>query len=206
MPKTEAVDKKVLGLIERIQALSGMDRFYLVGGTALALYLNHRKSIDIDLFTAVSFDEQSILEHLTLELNFKLHHASKNTLRGSIEGVKTDIIAHQYPFVKDPVILEGVRLLSMPDITAMKLNAISINGQRVKDFIDIYFLLERYSLNEMIGFYRKKYTHQNDAIVLKSLAWFEDVELTDWPELIETPDLNWNKVKKRLIQTVKEFH
>ncbi|MEI6885338.1 MAG: nucleotidyl transferase AbiEii/AbiGii toxin family protein [Bacteroidota bacterium] len=111
------------------------------------------------------------------------------------------------PYMKDFYLVggtaDGISLLSMPDIAAMKLNAISLNGQRVKDFIDIYFLLEKYSIGQMLGFYRKKYTLQNDTIVLKSLAWFEDVELADWPVIIKEPKLTWTKVKKRLQQSLK---
>ena len=85
----------------------------------------------------------------------------------------------------------------------MKLNAISLNCQRVKDIIDIYFLLGKYSIGQMLGFYRKKYTLQNDTIVLKSLAWFDDVELSDWPVIIKEPKLTWTKVKKRLLESLK---
>jgi hypothetical protein len=205
MLQTKAVDEKVLGLIRRIQSLSCMNGFFLVGGTALALFLGHRKSIDIDLFTDSAFDEQPILEQLAMGFNFELHFASRNTLKGSVDGVKTDILAHRYPYVEEPVNMDGIRLLSMPDIAAMKLNAISINGQRIKDFIDLYFLLERYSIHDLITFYRKKYTLQNDAIVLKSLVWFEDVEPGDWPEVIKEPKLTWNTVKKKLTRSVKEY-
>ena len=203
MLQTQAVDAKVLGLIRQLQSLPCMKDFYLVGGTALALYLGHRKSIDIDLFTISSFDEQNLLENLAHDLHFTMHYAAKNTLKGSIEDVKTDVLAHRYPLISDVVTADGISLLSMPDIAAMKLNAISLNGQRVKDFIDIYFLLEKYSIGQMLGFYRKKYTLQNDTIVLKSLAWFEDVELADWPVIIKEPKLTWTKVKKRLQQSLK---
>jgi len=203
MLQTQAVDAKVLGLIRQLQSLPYLQGFHLVDGTALALYLGHRKSIDIDLFTVSSFNEQSLLENLAHDVGFEMHYAAKNTLKGSIKGIKTDILAHRYPLIGDVYFADGISLLSMPDIAAMKLNAISINGQRVKDFIDIYFLLEKYSIRQMLDFYRKKYTLQNDTIVLKSLAWFEDVELADWPAIIKEPKLTWPKVKKRLLQSLK---
>ena len=203
MLQTQAVDARILGLIRRIQSLPYMRGFNLAGGTALALYLGHRRSIDIDLFGISSFDEQLLLDQLAPDLNFSLQFAARNTLKGSIEGIKTDILAHRYPLIDKAVHLDGMMLLSIPDIAAMKLNAIALSGQRVKDFVDIYFLLERYTLDEMLDFYRRKYTLQNDAIVLKSLAWFEDAELADWPVILKEPGLRWNKVKKRLIQSVK---
>ncbi len=203
MLQTQAVDARILGLIRRIQSLPYMRGFNLAGGTALALYLGHRRSVDIDLFGISSFDEQVLLDQLAPDLNFSLHFAARNTLKGSIEGIKTDILAHRYPLIDKAVHLDGMMLLSIPDIAAMKLNAIALSGQRVKDFVDIYFLLERYTLDEMLDFYRRKYTLQNDAIVLKSLAWFEDAEPADWPVILKEPGLSWNKVKKRLIQSVK---
>ena len=203
MLQTQTVDARILGLIRRIQSLPYMRGFNLAGGTALALYLGHRRSIDIDLFGISSFDEQLLLDQLAPDLNFSLQFAARNTLKGSIEGIKTDILAHRYPLIDKAVHLDGMMLLSIPDIAAMKLNAIALSGQRVKDFVDIYFLLERYTLDEMLDFYRRKYTLQNDAIVLKSLAWFEDAELADWPVILKEPGLRWNKVKKRLIQSVK---
>ncbi len=203
MLQTQTVDARILGLIRRIQSLPYMRGFNLAGGTALALYLGHRRSIDIDLFGISSFDEQLLLDQLAPDLNFSLQFAARNTLKGSIEGIKTDILAHRYPLIDEVVHSDSLILLSIPDIAAMKLNAIALSGQRVKDFVDIYFLLERYTLDEMLDFYRRKYTLQNDAIVLKSLAWFEDAELADWPVILKEPGLRWNKVKKRLIQSVK---
>ena len=203
MLQTQTVDARILGLIRRIQSLPYMRGFNLAGGTALALYFGHRRSIDIDLFGISSFDEQLLLDQLAPDLNFSLHFAARNTLKGSIEGIKTDILAHRYPLIDKAVHLDGMMLLSIPDIAAMKLNAIALSGQRVKDFVDIYFLLERYTLDEMLDFYRRKYTLQNDAIVLKSLAWFKDPEPADWPVILKEPGLSWNKVKKRLIQSVK---
>lgn len=122
MLQTQAVDAKVLGLIRQLQSLPYMKDFYLVGGTALALYLGHRKSIDIDLFTVLSFNEQSLIENLSHDLNFKMHYAAKNTLKGSIEDVKTDVLAHRYPLISDVVTADGISLLSIPDIASLRIS------------------------------------------------------------------------------------
>ena len=205
MLQTDAIDPKILGLIKQLQSIPCLKRFHLVGGTALALYLGHRKSVDIDLFSITSFDEQMLLEILTHETGFTLHFSAKNTIKGSIEGIKTDIIAHRYPLIGDAISEQDISLVSIPDIIAIKLNDISLSGQRVKDFIDIYFLLDQYPVREMLAFYRKKYSLQNDTLVLKSLVWFEDADLADWPVMIEEPRLSWSKVRKRLIRAVKDF-
>ena len=87
----------------------------------------------------------------------------------------------------------------------MKLNAISGSGQRIKDFIDIYFLLQKYTIGEMLSFYRQKYSENNDALVLKSLIWFEDADLSDWPVMILEPRLSWSAVKKVLKKAVAGY-
>lgn len=194
----ETVDQSTLELLTQIQQKEYMNGFYLVGGTALALILGHRKSIDIDLFSNFSFDAGQILENLTADFRFNLFFSANNTLKGSINQVKVDILAHRYPLLNEPLIIDGISMLSLEDIVAMKLNAISVSGQRVKDFIDIYYLLDNYTVEEMIGFYKKKYTQYNDTNVLKSLCWFDDVELGDWPVMIKNPGLKWGEVKKKI--------
>lgn len=109
------------------------------------------------------------------------------------------------PLVDEPVTMENISMLSVEDIIAMKLNAISVSGQRVKDFIDIYYLLDHYSVEKMIGFYKKKYTHYNEINVLKSLCWFEDVDLSDWPVLLLHPKLQWATVKKKIQGSISQY-
>jgi len=194
-----------LDLIADLQSKQYLKGFYLVGGTALALKLGHRRSLVIDLFTTVDFDIVALQEHLFHDFKFPVHYSAANTLKGSIRGIQIDCIAHRYPLLAKPVMEQGVVMLSEKDIIAMKLNAISSSGQRVKDFIDIYFLLQKYKLQEMLTFYRQKYSLNNDAIVLKSLIWFEDADLAYWPVMILEPKLTWAQVKKRLEKAVKGY-
>lgn len=119
-------------------------------------------------------------ENLSADFPFKLLFYAENTIKGSIGPVQVDILAHRYPFVYEPQIIENIGMLSVQDIIAMKLNAIAVSGQRVKDFIDIYFLLEVYSMEEMIAFYKKN-PQYNEVNVLKSLTWFDDVGLSEGP-------------------------
>lgn len=87
----------------------------------------------------------------------------------------------------------------------MKLNAISGSGQRVKDFIDIYYLLQKFSIKQMIGFYKEKYKQYNEVSVLKSLVYFDDIDFSDWPKIIAEPLLKWNTIKAELEKSVKEY-
>jgi hypothetical protein len=205
MPPSTAVETRVLELIRSLQKKPYLEGFNLVGGTALALQIGHRKSVDIDLFSDFSFNASDLLEQLHQDFNFQLFFTASNTLKGSINSVNVDILAHRYKLVAEPVIVNEVRLASIPDIIAMKLNAISTSGQRSKDFIDIYYLLNRYKVEEMLGFYKHKYNQENTSFILKSLVYFEDVDLTDWPVLVQDPGLKWAEVKKRIEKEVLEY-
>ena len=205
MLHTEAVDQSVLELISSLQSKDYLKGFYLVGGTALALYLGHRKSVDIDLFSNFGFDVSRMLENLSQDFTFHLLFSSSNTLRGSIANIKTDIIAHRYKYIIEPVSMDNFFILSEEDIIAMKLNAIITSGERAKDFIDIYFLLEKFELADMIRFYNSKYNQENDGLILKSLIYFDDVDISDWPILIKSPGLKWSVIKKRIEDVVMRY-
>ena len=105
----------------------------------------------------------------------------------------------------EPATLELLKSLQAKDILAMKLNAISVSGQRSKDFIDIYFALDHFNIREMLRFYQEKYQQHNTTHILKSLVFFDDVDLSDWPILLKQPDLKWTTVKNTIEKAVLDF-
>lgn len=189
-------------LIQKLQALPKLNEFYLVGGTALALQLNHRNSVDIDLFTAGEIETNELINYLQdNNLGIDVLYNFKNTIIGYINDVKVDFITHNYPLLHPLIEEEGIRFLSLPDIAAMKLNAISNSGKRLKDFIDIYFLLEHFSMNEMIGFYTIKYPNFNPLIALRAVSYFEDIDPAIDPPKLRS-NLSLEKIKKRINESV----
>lgn len=99
--------------------------------------------------------------------------------------------------------MDGIRLLAVEDIAPMKINAISDRGSK-KDFYDLYFLLERFSLEEILALYSGKYQHSTMFHVIKSLTWFEDAEPQTPPDILDKK-LTWHKVKKRILQAVTKL-
>jgi hypothetical protein len=201
----ETIDRSTLELLKKLQNKEYLDEFFLVGGTALALLYGHRKSIDIDLFSNFNFDAGKLLENLSTDFQFQLFFSAENTIKGSINGIQIDLIAHRYPMIGTPVITEGISILAVEDIAAMKLNAISTSGQRVKDFIDIYYLLDKFSLAELISFYKNKYSQYNEVNVLKSITWFNDVVLDEWPVILKDKNLKWDEVKNRITKKTEIY-
>ncbi|MCM1532006.1 MAG: nucleotidyl transferase AbiEii/AbiGii toxin family protein [Bacteroides sp.] len=196
MLHTEVVEGTTLELLKRLQAEKELQEFCLAGGTALSLYMGHRYSVDLDLFTPRPFDNEALADFLKTKYGFEPGWMSRNTLKGTIAGVKIDCIRHGYPHLAPYCEDEGIRLYSEEDIIAMKLSAITDNGTRMKDFIDIAYLSTRFSLVEMLGFYRKKFS-EDSVRALKSLTYFNDVDTTENIALIHG-DFNWEAIEQRL--------
>jgi transposase len=189
-------------LIQELQSLPELKDFYLVGGTTLALLLGHRNSIDIDLFSVNNFEPVEIMEMLSGRYNVLPTTIRKNTLLSKVNDIKVDFISHPYKIIKPIIIEENISMLSLEDISAMKLNAIINSGQRIKDFIDIYFLLEHFSIDQMLYFYQEKYLVKNDFIPLKALTYFDDIDLQiDPPKLLKPLPLKI--IQQRIIEGVK---
>lgn len=171
---------------------STFDAFNLAGGTSLALQIGHRQSIDIDLFGSAEIDEPSILSTLGTFGETILLKRTPNILICTVAGVKLDLVNYSYPLIHPPAIEDGIRLLTQPDIGAMKLNAIAGRGSR-KDFIDLYFLLKTHSIEELLTFYKAKYNDGSEFMILKSLTYFDDADSDIQPLMFE--DVDWNTVK-----------
>ena len=201
----ETIEPSTLELLKSLQSISILKDFHLAGGTALAMQIGHRKSIDLDLFTQHDFDSNTLLEYLEDSFQFALNFSSTHTLKGSIANVNVDFITHKYPFVKSPIVKDGVTFYSIEDIAAMKLNAITGNGTRSKDFIDIYFILKQYSIEDILSFYKTKYASRNQLQVLKSLIYFDDISIHDFPKMLIEKKLSLDKVKNVISSHIQNY-
>lgn len=199
----ETVEKSTLELLKKLMSDSQLDNFLLVGGTALALRLGHRMSIDIDLFSSQSFVADQITNHLRLHYNLQLDFIAENTIKGEINNVAVDLIAHQYPWIDNPEEINGIRVAGFSDIAAMKLNAISGDGTRLKDFTDIAFLSSQLSLKQTLEAYEKKYK-SNPVIPLKALVYSDDINYNVPIKLRGERNFDWNKIEKRILDMVRE--
>jgi hypothetical protein len=197
----EIISPPTLDLLKSLMKFRALNNFVLVGGTSLAMQIGHRNSIDLDLFSPDGFDTLQFTDDLRDAFGFKLEILNRNTLIGSIEQVKVDIITHNYPYVENPLFTDGIRFASIKDIAAMKLNAIAHNGTRYKDFVDIYYLLGWLTLGQMVAAYSIKYPNSNMFIPLRALTYFDDIDFeTDQPVLFEK--LSHQTIKKRLTDAV----
>lgn len=191
-----------LGLLRRIQSQAAFADTRLVGGAALALHFGHRTSIDLDLFGS-----WEPLPPLELALSNCAASVMKTGGEESlqfftVDGVKIDCVTYPYKWLRPAVVSDGIRLADIPDIAAMKLAAATNRGTR-KDFVDVYFLLRKYSLRQMLDWYAEKYPDGNDYLVLRSLVYFDDAELEPMPNML-TP-VEWKSVTKAIESAVREL-
>src|ERR1700733_4100456 len=179
MLRTETVTPGTLDLITCLMADAELNDFFLVGGTALSLLIGHRISIDIDLFTDKDFNPGSLRKHLEQRHSMTDVKTIGNGIFGFIDDVKIDIIAHKYPLI-EPLqiieVIEGIRMSSLEDIGAMKLNAIVGSGNRLKDFVDMYYLLAYRPFRALGKVYEKKYQNVNIQMAGNSLLYFNDID------------------------------
>ena len=199
----QTVNTTLLELTQQLCFHPAMQNFVLVGGTALSLQIGHRKSIDIDMFSEQPFDAEELSLILKNSFNFYANNRFKNALMGTIQDIKTDVITHQYKWIRPLLDEEGIRMASLEDIAAMKLNAIAGNGSRLKDFVDIAFLSSCFSLQQMLDFFEEKYPNNNSVIALKSLCYFDDI-IFDVDILYQDSPLSWEIIKSRIIAMVQE--
>jgi predicted nucleotidyltransferase component of viral defense system len=199
----EAIQPDALGVLKKIMQDDYLKRFYLVGGTALALYYGHRISNDIDLFTDQHYELLELKAYVQKIFNADIYSESSIGIRCLIENIKTDFLNYPYQPIEPISFYNGYRLMTIPDISAMKLAAINNRGAK-RDFYDLYFLFQHYSLQQLVEFFSRKYNITSLFSLYMSLTYFDDAEKDGDPILLINKNLTWSQVKKFIVQKVRE--
>ena len=200
----ETVTKGTLDLIIALMRDPLLENFYLVGGTALSLKIGHRKSIDIDLFTSGEFDSALLGDYLKANYGAKLTQQFRNCVKGQVDGVEFDFISHRYPHVRPPESIEEIRMMSLEDIAAMKINAIVGSGTRIKDFIDIHYLLKRMWYADMLKYYCAKYPNVTPDMARSSLLYYHDINFKV-PVVLYDAKLKWKDVETSIKRAIADY-
>ena len=195
----ETVESSTLELLKKLQRLPVLEQTRLVGGTALALQLGHRKSIDLDFFGTVDCEAEYLRESIAGIASLTILKESPHIHIYIVDGIKVDIVNYKYPWLDDVVLEQGLRLASVSDIAAMKITAIIGRGTK-KDFIDIAFLLHHFSLEEILHFYAAKYNDSSVFMAMKSLAYFDDAETDPMPDMFVNQ--SWRQVKAYILSKI----
>lgn len=201
----EILNKKTKRFLDEIRKNKIFKNFYLAGGTALALQIGHRKSIDLDWFSKKPFSTKELKKELRKLGKLKIDEEKKDTLNCTLDGIRLSFFEYPYkllfPFVSYG---KDLKLANIKDIACMKIDAISSRGSK-KDFIDLYFLLKSFSLKELLRLFDKKYkgVEYNHLHILKSLTYFEETEKEPMPIMIEK--ISWKNVKKEIKKKIEDY-
>jgi len=203
MLSIQTIYPNTLELLKLLASQPELAQTRLVGGTALALQYGHRQSIDLDFFGALPEDKDELIEMTRRAGDVLVTNRTKMIVQTIVNQVKVDFVDYsRYAWIDEPIQGDGFILASDKDIAAMKVNAIIGRGTR-KDFIDLYVLLQHYSLTEIMDFYKHKYPEFSEYRALLSMTYFEDAEMQDMPKMfIDTP---WETMKSTIIQAVKAY-
>lgn len=190
-----AEQKEIIPLVQ-----SFGDKFYLVGGTSLALQYGHRRSIDFDLFSKSDFDADEILAKTSRDFVINETYVSlKNELTIKVNGVK--FTWYKYDFeIEKKIIWPDV--ITMPDplhIAAMKAFAL---GRRAKwkDYVDLYFVLQRHLFAEVVFLTTKIFGAGlfNERLFREQLAYYQDIDYTEEVDFMTGFAVSKSKIKKFL--------
>lgn len=181
--------------------------FYLAGGTALALQIGHRTSLDFDFYDPKHFPPQALFDKIEKIFKYKAQKLSlhKDTLLCKVDDVDLSFFWYSHKLIENPVNLQGISLASLKDIAAMKL--IAIGGRPAqRDYIDIFYLLKKFTLDEMFTFGYEKYPNFNHYLALRALTYFEDLEDSKQRSIkVLDPDFSWPEAKEKIFAEVKKY-
>jgi len=202
---SKTISPDTFKLIEKIKNYPWLSPYYLAGGTALALHLGHRTSIDLDFFTEAKVEEMTIVDHLRTAGNLRLDQMAKGTIVGNLDNVRISFFRYPYGLLDSLVEWNGLNIASIHDIALMKMVAIFQRGS-IKDFIDLFFVARGFkSIDALIPELSIKYVgvQFNTNHILRSLCYFEDAEKEPMPNMIAACD--WQEVKEYFVNEVKRL-
>ena len=198
------LDKKRTTILSLLKTFK--EDFYLAGGTALALQLGHRDSIDFDFFCRTSFQTIELFEKI--KKVFKEYDLLKiqddhDTLTVIVdENIKLSFFSYKYDLIDNLIDEPNLKLASVAEIACMKLSAVTGRASN-KDYIDLYYILQEMSLADLLEKVSKKFPDIDQNLILKSLVYFDDIEME--PIMFKNnKDIDFKKIKDFLKKKVFE--
>jgi predicted nucleotidyltransferase component of viral defense system len=201
---SEVIAPEVAVTAERLGSLSLLRSFYLAGGTALALYLGHRRSVDLDFFSPEPFNEDAVIASLHGIPDLAVISKSPQTVYVHASGTKVSFIGYQYPLLFPFADFRGFAVAGVQDIACMKLSALASRGSR-RDFVDLYVVAREYGIPRLLDLFQRKYAQANYNLlhIRKSLAYFADAEQEPMPHMLVP--LSWEEVKRFFLEQVRSL-
>lgn len=197
--------QRVLGKLAPLRSFG----YYLAGGTALALQLGHRTSLDFDCYSNEKLETAKLATTLKQSLPaIAISRQTDETFQAVAFDVSISVFYYPYPLLNALVDYPPIQLASLEDIAAMKVVAL-VQRARQRDFFDIYYLIGQLGIDRIIACAYRKYPwyEENNKIVLQALTYFEDADKDDEVGRITVFDKNlrWEDVKEAIRREVRAY-
>jgi len=196
-------------LLKRLGFLFGTG-LYMGGGTALALQLGHRTSVDFDIYSTEKFDVASLKGRFLKEISETevLGEHAEGTLQMRAGGVEISVFYYPYKLISSLVDFYPVKLASLQDIAASKIAAV-VQRARRRDFVDIYYLSKTLGFGDVVesAYQRFPWYKDSSGIIFTALTFFDEADTDDETDRVNVLDksVTWEKVKSYLTSEVKEY-
>jgi hypothetical protein len=181
--------------------------FYLVGGTAIALYIGHRRSIDFDLFTCTQLNKSRIKAKLIhIPYKQRIIFDDIDQLHYIINEVKITFFNYPYP-VEHPVKWDNI--ISMPSLLSLAAMKAFALGRRSKwnDYVDLYFIITRFfSIKEIATEAEKIFTSQfSEKLFREQMAFHNDINYSEEVEYVIPNPPDPNEIRDALIEKATDI-
>lgn len=178
---------------------------YLAGGSAVALHLGHRRSVDLDWFAPRATPPHRLLESLkSIGKDISVTQNTEGTFNGHIDGVKFSVFRYTYRLLEPTLVHDGCAVAGTCDLAAMKLAAISQRTTK-RDYVDVHALMKSagLSLEAQVGAFHQKFPAADPSIPVRALGHFADVEKEPMPTMLART--TWEQVKRDLTRALERF-
>ncbi len=203
---TECLSASALAVLKRFKDIAAEREFVLAGGTAAALRLGHRRSVDFDFFTRKSFSNAKVFQAIIrLDVQVDTLQDEPGTLTITVDKVKISIFHYPYQFMEKLHVVFGISVAGLIDIASMKILAINQRGAK-RDFVDLYFILQqipflRVAENMLARFGAERI---NPVVIGKALVYFADADPDPEPEYLGKKK-DWRSIKRFFTDHVQQF-
>ena len=199
------VSEELLETAQLLTALPELNSFRMVGGTSIALQLGHRKSVDIDLFSNEKVNKSILANVLRKRFPNNEIQMSEHHVQADIKGIRIELYDDwQTPFRNEPLLTEGLRLASLMDLSAFKLNAITERREK-KDYIDLYFVFNHLGTKNVLEKFKSYNPLLSPKSILFALGEVKTAEENNsvMPKMLQA--ITWREVKKSMFDAAKNF-
>jgi len=193
----ETLPTDTQGLLRQLGGLPTVAPFYLAGGSAVALHLGHRVSVDLDFFTPhEAYAAEPLIQDLLSVGHLVVRQQSPGTLNGTLKDTLISFFVYPYPLLEAAIPLWNVQVAGLLDLALMKLTAIGQRGAK-RDFVDLYQICQSgYALIDLFQRMPVKFPQVTypSYHLLRSLVYFEDAETDSMPKILTA--LEWGEVRQ----------